>query len=166
MTCALLHGSCRQQGPGGVVGVLEGTEQSAWLPHSHVFPSAPQPVPPFPWGGGTWNKAGWRQRDPPPPPALGLETHSSLQVKVWRLPASGQALPSGPGLLLGPEDAQVEVLQFHPTADGILLSAVGRVAKVWDATKQQPLTGRATATAPPWAAPSGSTFCLFAIPVV
>ncbi|KAB0382845.1 hypothetical protein FD755_004762, partial [Muntiacus reevesi] len=49
-------------------------------------------------------------------------------VKLWRLPASGQALPSGPGLLLGPEDAQVEVLQFHPTADGVLLSAAGRCA--------------------------------------
>ena len=76
---------------------------------------------------------------------------------------SGQALPSGPELLLGPEDAQVEVLQFHPTADGVLLSAAGRAVKVWDATKQQPLTGRATATAPPRAAPSGSIFCLFAI---
>ncbi|XP_025131120.3 coronin-7 isoform X1 [Bubalus bubalis] len=65
-------------------------------------------------------------------------------VKLWRLPASGQALPSGPGLLLGPEDAQVEVLQFHPTADGVLLSAAGRAAKVWDATKQQPLTELAT----------------------
>jgi len=98
-----------------------------------------------------------------PTPALGLETHSFLQVKLWRLPLSGQALPSGPGLLLGPEDAQVEVLQFHPTADGVLLSAAGRAVKVWDATKQQPLTGRATATAPPRAAPSGSIFCLFAI---
>ncbi|XP_043312091.1 coronin-7 isoform X1 [Cervus canadensis] len=65
-------------------------------------------------------------------------------VKLWRLPASGQALPSGPGLLLGPEDAQVEVLQFHPTADGVLLSAAGRAVKVWDATKQQPLTELAT----------------------
>ncbi|XP_059737318.1 coronin-7 isoform X1 [Bos taurus] len=65
-------------------------------------------------------------------------------VKLWRLPLSGQALPSGPGLLLGPEDAQVEVLQFHPTADGVLLSAAGRAVKVWDATKQQPLTELAT----------------------
>ncbi|EQB77560.1 hypothetical protein CB1_000398006 [Camelus ferus] len=61
-------------------------------------------------------------------------------VKLWRLPAPGQALPSGPGLLLGPEDTQVEVLQFHPTADGVLVSAAGRAVKVWDAAKQQPLT--------------------------
>ncbi|XP_072798691.1 coronin-7 isoform X2 [Vicugna pacos] len=61
-------------------------------------------------------------------------------VKLWRLPAPGQALPLGPGLLLGPEDAQVEVLQFHPTADGVLVSAAGRAVKVWDAAKQQPFT--------------------------
>ncbi|KAK2496006.1 hypothetical protein MC885_010459 [Smutsia gigantea] len=61
-------------------------------------------------------------------------------VKLWRLPAPGQALPSVPGLVLGPEDVQVEVLQFHPTADGILLSVAGRVLKVWDAAQQQPLT--------------------------
>eukprot|EP00070_Physeter_catodon_P033063 XP_028339957.1 coronin-7 [Physeter catodon] len=61
-------------------------------------------------------------------------------VKLWRLPAPGGALPSGPGLVLGPEDVQVEVLQFHPTADGILVSAAGRTVKVWDAAKQQPLT--------------------------
>ncbi|XP_066870346.1 coronin-7 isoform X3 [Kogia breviceps] len=61
-------------------------------------------------------------------------------VKLWRLPAPGGALPSGPGLVLGPEDVQVEVLQFHPTADGVLVSAAGRTVKVWDAAKQQPLT--------------------------
>ncbi|XP_019515820.1 PREDICTED: coronin-7 isoform X1 [Hipposideros armiger] len=60
-------------------------------------------------------------------------------VKLWRLPASGQALPSGPGLVLGPEDTQVEVLQFHPTVDGILVSAAGTAVKVWDVAKQQPL---------------------------
>ncbi|XP_058426135.1 coronin-7 isoform X2 [Diceros bicornis minor] len=61
-------------------------------------------------------------------------------VKLWRLPAPGQALPSGPGLVLGPVDVQVEVLQFHPTVDGILVSAAGTVVKVWDVAKRQPLT--------------------------
>uniref|UniRef100_A0A8D1ECS8 Coronin n=1 Tax=Sus scrofa TaxID=9823 RepID=A0A8D1ECS8_PIG len=61
-------------------------------------------------------------------------------VKLWRLPAPGQALPSGPGLVLGPEDVPVEVLQFHPSADGVLLSAAGKALKVWDAARQQPLT--------------------------
>ncbi|KAF6271355.1 coronin 7 [Rhinolophus ferrumequinum] len=61
-------------------------------------------------------------------------------VKLWRLPASGQELPPGPGLVLGPEDTQVEVLQFHPTVDGILVSAAGMAVKVWDVAKQQPLT--------------------------
>ncbi|XP_060028444.1 coronin-7 isoform X2 [Erinaceus europaeus] len=61
-------------------------------------------------------------------------------VKLWRLATPGQALPSTPGLVLGPEDFQVEALQFHPSADGILLSAVGKAVKVWDADKQLPLT--------------------------
>ncbi|XP_069342303.1 coronin-7 [Eulemur rufifrons] len=59
-------------------------------------------------------------------------------VKLWRLPAPGQALPSVPGVVLE-EDHPVAVLQFHPTADGILVSAAGTAAKVWDAAKQQPL---------------------------
>ncbi|KAM5227747.1 coronin-7 [Ctenodactylus gundi] len=61
-------------------------------------------------------------------------------VKFWRLPGPGQALPSVPGLVLGPEELPVDILQFHPTVDGILVSAVGRAVKVWDATNQQPLT--------------------------
>ncbi|XP_036266119.1 coronin-7 isoform X1 [Pipistrellus kuhlii] len=61
-------------------------------------------------------------------------------MKLWRLPASGQALPSGPGLVLGPEDTRAEVLQFHPTVDGVLVSAAGTAVKVWDVAKQQPLT--------------------------
>ncbi|XP_039095197.1 coronin-7 isoform X1 [Hyaena hyaena] len=61
-------------------------------------------------------------------------------VKLWRLPAPGQALPSAPGLVLGPEDVQMEVVQFHPTVDGVLVSAAGTTVKVWDVTKQQVLT--------------------------
>nr|XP_055196740.1 coronin-7 isoform X2 [Nyctereutes procyonoides] len=61
-------------------------------------------------------------------------------VKLWRLPASGQELPSVPGLVLGPELVQVEVLHFHPTADGVLASAAGMAVKVWDVAKQQALT--------------------------
>ncbi|XP_036885739.1 coronin-7 isoform X2 [Sturnira hondurensis] len=61
-------------------------------------------------------------------------------MKLWRLPAPGQELPSGPGLVLGPEDTRVEVLQFHPTVDGILVSTAGAAVKVWDVAKQQPLT--------------------------
>uniref|UniRef100_A0A5F4W6H0 Coronin n=1 Tax=Callithrix jacchus TaxID=9483 RepID=A0A5F4W6H0_CALJA len=61
-------------------------------------------------------------------------------VKLWRLPAPSQPLPSAPGVVLGPEELPVEVLQFHPTSDGILVSASGTTAKVWDVAKQQPLT--------------------------
>ncbi|KAG3259130.1 coronin-7, transcript variant X1 [Ictidomys tridecemlineatus] len=61
-------------------------------------------------------------------------------VKLWRLPGPGQALPSVPGVVLGPEALPVEVLQFHPTTDGVLASSAGRAVKVWDAAKQQSLT--------------------------
>lgn len=88
-------------------------------------------------------------------PSPGL-TDLRFQVKLWRLPAPGQALPSVPGLVLGPEDVQVEVLQFHPTADGILVSAAGTAVKVWDVTKQQALTGMGRAGLPhPGQPPAG-----------
>ncbi|XP_058278613.1 coronin-7 [Hirundo rustica] len=35
-------------------------------------------------------------------------------VKVWRLPESGQDIPGGAGLTLGPGGAPVDALQFHP----------------------------------------------------
>lgn len=86
-------------------------------------------------------------------------------MKLWRLPASGQALPPGPGLVLGPEDTRVEVLQFHPTVDGILVSTAGTAVKVWDVAKQQPLTGmNPTSHVIFWAAlvsPSWKMFCFF-----
>lgn len=49
-----------------------------------------------------------------------------------------------PGVVLGPEVLPVEVLQFHPTVDGVLVSTAGRTVKVWDVAKQQPLTGMVT----------------------
>uniref|UniRef100_A0A8D0F3G2 Coronin n=1 Tax=Strix occidentalis caurina TaxID=311401 RepID=A0A8D0F3G2_STROC len=61
-------------------------------------------------------------------------------VKVWRLPESGQDMPSGAGLTLGPGGGPVDVLQFHPTADGILASGAGKQVTVWDVGQQQPLT--------------------------
>lgn len=61
-------------------------------------------------------------------------------IKLWRLSGTGGALPSAPGVVLGPEELPVEALQFHPTADGVLVSAAGRTVKVWDVAKQQPLT--------------------------
>lgn len=64
------------------------------------------------------------------------------QVKVWRLPEEGQELPSSAGLTLGPGGGPVDMLQFHPTADGILTSGVGKRVTVWDMGQQQPLTGR------------------------
>ncbi|XP_065540228.1 coronin-7 isoform X3 [Lathamus discolor] len=61
-------------------------------------------------------------------------------VKVWRLPQSGQDIPSGAGLTLGPEGGPVDMLQFHLTADGILASGTGKRVTIWDMEQQQPLT--------------------------
>ncbi|XP_066054555.1 coronin-7 isoform X1 [Chamaea fasciata] len=61
-------------------------------------------------------------------------------VKVWRLPESGQDIPGGVGLTLGPGGAPVDVLQFHPTADAVLASSAGKRVTVWDLGQQQPLT--------------------------
>lgn len=121
-------------------------EQSPCLPQPLTTPCDLEPVPcppptQDPQSLGPDKTAGWGAAWAGPLQALGSQTCSSPQVKLWRLPAPGQALPSGPGLVLGPEDLQVEVLQFHPTADGVLLSVAGRALKVWDATQQQPLTG-------------------------
>uniref|UniRef100_A0A8B9D0B6 Coronin n=1 Tax=Anser brachyrhynchus TaxID=132585 RepID=A0A8B9D0B6_9AVES len=60
-------------------------------------------------------------------------------VKVWRLPEGGQDLPSSAGLTLGPGGGPVDVLQFHPTADGVLASGAGKRVTVWDVGQQQPL---------------------------
>uniref|UniRef100_A0A8C3JVV9 Coronin n=1 Tax=Calidris pygmaea TaxID=425635 RepID=A0A8C3JVV9_9CHAR len=73
--------------------------------------------------------------------ARGLTPFSlGLQVNVWRLPESGQDMPSGAGLTLGPGGGPVDVLQFHPTADGVLASGAGKRVTVWDVGQQQPLT--------------------------
>ncbi|KFW04324.1 Coronin-7, partial [Eurypyga helias] len=57
-------------------------------------------------------------------------------VKVWRLPQSGQDMPSGVGLTLGPGERPVDMLQFHPTADGVLASGAGKWVTVWDVGKK------------------------------
>ncbi|XP_072459462.1 coronin-7 [Notamacropus eugenii] len=61
-------------------------------------------------------------------------------VKLWRLPAAGQNLPSAPGVVLGPENFQVDVLKFHPTSDTVLVSASNKAVKVWDLALQHTLT--------------------------
>uniref|UniRef100_A0A8D0HHX5 Coronin n=1 Tax=Sphenodon punctatus TaxID=8508 RepID=A0A8D0HHX5_SPHPU len=62
-------------------------------------------------------------------------------VKVWRLSDTDQDLPSSPAVTLGLEWCQLDVLQFHPTADGILASGAGKKVKVWDVAEQRLLTG-------------------------
>ncbi|XP_074454500.1 coronin-7 isoform X2 [Larus michahellis] len=49
-------------------------------------------------------------------------------------------MPSGAGLTLGPRGGPVDMLQFHPTADGVLASGMGKQVTVWDVGQQQPLT--------------------------
>lgn len=100
---------------------------------------------------------------------LSSQTCSFPQMKLWRLPAPGQELPSGPGLVLGPEDTRVEVLQFHPTVDGILVSTAGTAVKVWDVAKQQPLTGTDHISQVAfWAAPSRTVFhfCVYVFDIM
>ncbi|XP_049647108.1 coronin-7-like isoform X1 [Accipiter gentilis] len=61
-------------------------------------------------------------------------------MKVWRLPESGQDMPSNAGLTMGPGGGPVDMLQFHPTADGVLASGAGKRVTIWDVAQQQPLT--------------------------
>ncbi|XP_019395702.1 PREDICTED: coronin-7 [Crocodylus porosus] len=61
-------------------------------------------------------------------------------VKVWCLSENGQDLPASAGVILGPEGCQVDMLQFHSTADGVLASGAGRRVKIWDVAQQQSLT--------------------------
>lgn len=76
-------------------------------------------------------------------PAWGLTyLFLGLQVKVWRLPESGQDMPSNAGLTMGPGGGPVDMLQFHPTADGVLASGAGKRVTIWDVAQQQPLTGK------------------------
>ncbi|KAL7979351.1 hypothetical protein Chor_015375 [Crotalus horridus] len=58
-------------------------------------------------------------------------------VKVWRLLEANQDLSASPHVMLGPHGSQVEVLLFHPTADGVLASAAGKAVKIWDVEQQQ-----------------------------
>lgn len=60
-------------------------------------------------------------------------------VKVWHLGPDVQDLPSSAAVTLGPEGCQVETLQFHPSADGVLASGAGKVSKVWDVASEKPL---------------------------
>lgn len=139
MPCVLLLCCLSTAGLGG--GGLEEMGQRGLASPTPCGPESPRR--PFPWGRGS-------QQGRLKPPSRGPTDAlcSCLQVKLWRLPAPGQALPSGPGLVLGPEDVPVEVLQFHPSADGVLLSAAGKALKVWDAARQQPLTGTAALVLP------------------
>lgn len=61
---------------------------------------------------------------------------------MWCLSENGQDLPACAGVILGPEGCQVDMLQFHSTADGVLASGAGRTVKIWDVAQQQSLTGR------------------------
>ncbi|XP_064415249.1 coronin-7 [Latimeria chalumnae] len=58
-------------------------------------------------------------------------------VKLWRLSAGGQNLSCSPGVTLGPEGCCIEVVQFHPAADGVLATGAGKTAKIWDVARQK-----------------------------
>uniref|UniRef100_A0ABM5EZT7 Coronin n=1 Tax=Pogona vitticeps TaxID=103695 RepID=A0ABM5EZT7_9SAUR len=60
-------------------------------------------------------------------------------VKVWRLSHPGQDLSSSPHITLGPEGSRLDLVLFHPTADGLLASGALRKVKIWDVGQQQSL---------------------------
>ncbi|KAJ7306057.1 hypothetical protein JRQ81_010423 [Phrynocephalus forsythii] len=60
-------------------------------------------------------------------------------VKVWRLSHPGQDLSSSPHVTVGLEGSQVDMVLFHPTADGILASGALREVKIWDVGQQKSL---------------------------
>uniref|UniRef100_H3A1J1 Coronin-7 n=1 Tax=Latimeria chalumnae TaxID=7897 RepID=H3A1J1_LATCH len=62
-------------------------------------------------------------------------------VKLWRLSAGGQNLSCSPGVTLGPEGCCIEVVQFHPAADGVLATGAGKTAKIWDVARQKAFAG-------------------------
>uniref|UniRef100_A0A8B9TYA2 Coronin n=1 Tax=Anas platyrhynchos TaxID=8839 RepID=A0A8B9TYA2_ANAPL len=137
------------QGPykGSVVGSV-GLTQAPWCHARSSCSSAPgmSVVKPEPKLGGGTSRRGERSCDVvtdfdfSPFDQLLLATGSADEtVKVWRLPESGQDLPSSAGLTLGPGGGPVDVLQFHPTADGVLASGAGKRVTVWDVGQQQPL---------------------------
>ncbi|XP_043945267.1 coronin-7-like [Protopterus annectens] len=53
-------------------------------------------------------------------------------VKLWRLPKLGEDMTSSADIVLGPEGCHVETLKFHPACDGVLASANGKIAKIWN----------------------------------
>uniref|UniRef100_A0A7M4FSA4 Coronin n=1 Tax=Crocodylus porosus TaxID=8502 RepID=A0A7M4FSA4_CROPO len=65
---------------------------------------------------------------------------SLIDQRLWCLSENGQDLPASAGVILGPEGCQVDMLQFHSTADGVLASGAGRRVKIWDVAQQQSLT--------------------------
>ncbi|CAM9408616.1 unnamed protein product [Lampetra planeri] len=61
-------------------------------------------------------------------------------VRLWRLPEGGvDNAASPPSLVLPAAQSSVELLRFHPAADGVLGSASGDAVTVWDVLQKAPL---------------------------
>lgn len=67
-----------------------------------------------------------------------LVTGSADQtIKLWQLSETGNAAdPKGTLASIG---GQVKALQFHPSADTLLVSAAGKSAQIWDLSREMPL---------------------------
>lgn len=67
-----------------------------------------------------------------------LVTGSADQtIKLWQLNEAGNAAdPKGTLAVTG---GQVKALQFHPSADALLVSAAGKSAQIWDLSKEMSL---------------------------
>ncbi|KAM4697331.1 coronin-7-like [Rhinophrynus dorsalis] len=68
-----------------------------------------------------------------------LATGSTDQtVKLWHVSGTGEN-GSHTGTLAG-SGGQVRALQFHPSADSLLVSAAGKTAQIWDISREATLT--------------------------
>lgn len=61
-------------------------------------------------------------------------------LKLWHLPKLGEDLPSSAETVLGPEGCRVENVKFHPASDGVLASANGKTAKIWNLIQKKAFT--------------------------
>ncbi|XP_051877130.1 coronin-7 isoform X3 [Pristis pectinata] len=71
--------------------------------------------------------------------ALLATCSADTTVKLWRIPESVEQISGTQNVTLGPEATRVECVLFHPSADAVLASGAGNVAKVWDLTQQKAL---------------------------
>lgn len=65
-----------------------------------------------------------------------------VQVKLWRLCDPEMEQPNSPEVTLQQGQDRLELVQFHPTASGLLAVGSAKTALIWDTSRQDtPLAG-------------------------